>query len=86
MEMINNIISERYLLIKLLGKGGYSSIYLAKDTRVERNVVIKIFEKQKDLSPVRIQKKANILASLKHPNIVLLLDVGHYANFYYQVM
>src|ERR1700745_3911554 len=56
----------------LLGKGGMGEVYLARDTKLKREVAIKILpdEFSRDADRVsRFQREAEVLASLNHPNI-----------------
>src|SRR5439155_21115111 len=62
----------------LLGKGGMGEVYRARDTRLKRDVAIKILpdEFARDGERVsRFQREAEVLASLNHPNIASIYDV-----------
>jgi hypothetical protein len=69
----------RYRLLKLLGKGGMGSVYLAHDTQLDRPVALKIplFDGD-DSSQVlaRFFREARAAAALHHPNICPIHDVG----------
>lgn len=70
-----------YRLVRLLGRGGMGSVYLAKrtDGEVEQRVAIKFLGPGAD-QPVfrdRFLRERQILASLSHPGIARLLDAGH---------
>ena len=55
-----------------LGKGGMGEVYLARDTKLKREVAIKVLpdEFSRDTDRVsRFQREAEVLASLNHPNI-----------------
>src|SRR5262245_6353222 len=61
----------------MLGKGGMGEVYRARDTRLKRDVAIKIFpvEVLSDASRLsRFQREAEVLASLNHPNIAAIYD------------
>jgi serine/threonine-protein kinase len=62
----------------LLGKGGMGEVYRARDTRLKREVAIKIlpedFSRDKDRVN-RFQREAEVLASLNHPNIAAIYDL-----------
>jgi serine/threonine-protein kinase len=68
-----------YELVALLGKGGFSEIYRAKDKKLKRDVIIKIqpadFSSNHDRLP-KFQRKAEVLASLNHPNIAAIYDLA----------
>src|SRR5215813_8238967 len=56
----------------LLGKGGMGEVYRARDTRLKREVAIKILPDEFSRDPDRVsrfQREAEVLASLNHPNI-----------------
>src|SRR5215510_8356081 len=62
----------------LLGKGGMGEVYRARDTKLKRDVAIKILpdEFSRDANRVsRFQREAEVLASLNHPNIAAIYDV-----------
>src|SRR5215475_8390457 len=62
----------------LLGKGGMGEVYRARDTKLKRDVAIKILpdEFSRDADRVnRFQREAEVLASLNHPNIAAIYDV-----------
>src|SRR5262245_59833369 len=61
----------------MLGKGGMGEVYRARDTRLKRDVAIKILpvEFLSDASRLsRFQREAEVLASLNHPNIAAIYD------------
>src|SRR6201993_2449824 len=62
----------------LLGKGGMGEVYRARDTKLKREVAVKILpdEFSRDADRVsRFQREAEVLASLNHPNIAGIYDV-----------
>ena len=67
-----------------IGKGGMGEVYRARDTRLGREVAVKISSQQ---FTERFQREAKVIASLNHPNICTLYDVGESPNgFAYLVM
>src|SRR5438067_7451150 len=62
----------------LLGKGGMGEVYRAKDTKLKREVAIKIlpeeFSRDADRL-IRFQREAEMLAALNHPNIAGIYDL-----------
>ena len=69
----------RYRVERLLGKGGFGEVYLGHDDELDRAVAIKVprrelMAKQEDIDSYLAE--ARILASLDHPNIVPVFDVG----------
>jgi eukaryotic-like serine/threonine-protein kinase len=72
-------VSERYELEELVGAGGMSSVYKARDTLLERHVALKILHDQytTDAEFVeRFKREARAVAQLAHPNIVTVIDRG----------
>jgi serine/threonine protein kinase/tetratricopeptide (TPR) repeat protein len=63
-----------YRIETILGVGGMGEVYRAVDTRLDRNVAIKISREQ---FSARFQVEAKAISSLNHPNICTLYDVGH---------
>ena len=89
--MINKgeLIDNRYKVIKAIGEGGISNVYLAWDTILEREVAVKVL--RGDLADDekfvrRFQREANSASSLRHPNIVEMYDVGEDNGKYFIVM
>src|SRR5215510_8323391 len=67
-----------YEITALLGKGGMGEVYRARDTKLKRDVAIKILpdEFSRDTTRVsRFQREAEVLASLNHPNIAAIYDL-----------
>src|SRR5882672_8997980 len=67
-----------YEITALLGKGGMGEVYRARDTKLKREVAIKILPEEfsRDADRVsRFQREAEVLASLNHPNIASIHDV-----------
>ena len=65
-----------YNVIKLLAKGGMSAIYLAEQQSLQRQVVLKFLNPKLDESvKKRFIEEGQIIASLKHPNIITVFDV-----------
>src|SRR5215831_152556 len=62
-----------YKITALLGKGGMGEVYRATDMRLNREVAIKFCTSQ---FSERFAQEANVIASLNHPNICHLYDVG----------
>src|SRR5436853_5878917 len=62
----------------LLGKGGMGEVYRARDTKLKREVAIKVLPEEfsRDADRVsRFQREAEVLASLNHPNIAGIYDL-----------
>lgn len=88
-NLIGNILSGRYDIIKKMGTGGMASVYKAKDTLLNRYVAVKVLrdalEGEKNIVKNFI-KEAQSSASLTHNNIVSVFDVGEDDGVNYMVM
>lgn len=87
--MIGRVIGGRYEILQRLGAGGMATVYLANHRLLERKVAVKILnpEYASDEEFVRrFRREAQAAASLSHPNIVSIYDVGHEGDIHYIVM
>ena len=67
----------RYVLRRLLGRGGQGDAFLADDVALTRSVVIKLLMNVTDPSMRdRFSSEARILANIHHPAVVLVFDIG----------
>src|SRR6266849_422898 len=62
-----------YEILALIGKGGMGEVYKARDTRLGREVAIKVSAQQ---FTERFEREARAIAALNHPNICQIYDVG----------
>lgn len=87
--MIGTVLGNRYEILNEVGSGGMAKVYKAKDRYLQRIVAIKIlkdeFREDSDFLK-RFDTEAQAAASLTHPNIVQIYDVGRDNNRYYIVM
>lgn len=68
-----------FRVLRLIGTGGMSEVYLAEDTRLHRKVALKLLPPELDPDEeqvLRFQQEARAASALNHPNIVTLFDVG----------
>ncbi|MBT3712293.1 MAG: protein kinase, partial [Anaerolineae bacterium] len=69
----------RYIIKSELGRGGMATVYLGYDERFEREVAVKVLPAEFLHDPqfsVRFNREAKIIATLEHPAIVPVYDVG----------
>jgi serine/threonine protein kinase len=80
---------DRYLLLDLIGQGGMGRVYLARDTRLNRRVALKILAPERINNPravARFQREARVGAQLQHENLVRVYDFGEANGRYFLVM
>jgi hypothetical protein len=77
-----------YKIVSPLGAGGMGEVYRARDSRLQRNVALKILNREAAGSPdrrARFEREARAAAALNHPNIVGLYDIGEQEGAFYIV-
>src|SRR5204863_9972502 len=77
-----------YVLERELGGGGMSRVFLAHETALGRNVVVKVLlpELAGGVNIERFRREIQIAAQLQHPHIVPLLSAGEADNLPYLIM
>lgn len=88
-RLIGTVFAERYRIDKLLGKGGMSTVYLAKQTLMGKQVAIKLLHSNilSNVSVVRrFQHEAKAMSRLKHPNILSVSDFSFFDGMPYIIM
>ena len=87
--MASKVLAGRYELFEKIGEGGMSVVYKAKDRLLNRFVAIKVLKPEyiKDRKFIEsFRRESQAAASLSHPNIVNIFDVGQEGNIHYIVM
>jgi eukaryotic-like serine/threonine-protein kinase len=77
--MVGDVVAGRYELEELVGTGGMSSVYRAKDRLLERYVALKILHDTymaDEATVERFRREARSVAQLSHPSIVTVIDRG----------
>ena len=80
------VVVDHFEVLGLLGKGGIGEVYLAKDLRLERKIVLKIIHTDKEHSPEKLEgflQEARAIATFNHPNIITIHDVGQFQGLPY---
>lgn len=68
-----------YAMIRLLGAGGMGEVYLARDSRLNREVALKLLGRHLDFDPgmvERFRQEALAASALRHPNIPVVFEAG----------
>ena len=87
--LIGQRIDERYEVVEVLGRGGFAVVYRAHQPAMERDVAIKVMAHDAmggEEFVERFQREARIVASLEHPHILPVYDVGEHGDQVYLVM
>jgi serine/threonine protein kinase len=72
-----------YEILSVIGAGGMGEVYKARDTRLDRDVAIKILPPEVSADPerrARFEREAKTIAALNHPHICTLHDVGEHPS------
>jgi eukaryotic-like serine/threonine-protein kinase len=79
---------DKYVLERELGGGGMSRVFVARDEKLDRRVVIKLLPSQvtATISAERFKREIMLAAQLQHPNIVPVLSAGELGTLPYFVM
>lgn len=78
-----------YEVLSPVGAGGMGEVYKARDTRLSRDVAIKVLPSQlstDEQALARFQKEAQAVAALSHPNVLGIFDFGKEDSIVYAVM
>ena len=87
-RMIGTVLSGRYRLEAKLGSGGMSTVYLARDTTLDRPVAVKVMHREMSEQAdqlERFRQEARAVAKLSHPNVVSVIDAGEDGGYPYIV-
>jgi len=87
--VIGRLLGNRYKILELIGEGGMALVYKAECTLLQRVVAIKILRAQFSADGEfveRFRREAQAAASLSHPNVVNIFDVGQDGDIHYIVM
>ena len=87
--LVGNLVDNRYRVQSRLARGGMSTVYLATDQRLERDVALKVLHPYLADDPQfldRLGREAKAAARLSHPHVVGVLDQGEDGRLAYLVM
>jgi len=86
---VNSLASGRYTVGEMIGTGGMADVYIGLDTRLDRQVAIKVLRRDLARNPefvARFRKEALAAGGLNHPGIVAVYDSGEENNSPFIVM
>ena len=89
MNLVGKLLGNRYEILEKVGNGGMATVYQARDLVLKRYVAVKVLREEYTTDNEFIKRfniEAESAASLTHPNIVSVYDVGQEGNLYYIVM
>ena len=87
-DRTNEIVDDRYKILSVLGRGGMAVVYQARDLVTDKDVALKMMlpsTASEKVNLARFEREARAAASLNHPNIVKVLNVGTDHGFPYMV-
>ena len=86
---VGRVLDGRYRIVRVLGRGGMGVVLLARQTPIDRTVVVKVLSRRlmgDEVARVRFEREAQSLSKLKHPNIVTMHDFGYDSGLPFIVM
>ncbi|HWW59733.1 MAG TPA: serine/threonine-protein kinase, partial [Thermoanaerobaculia bacterium] len=69
---------DRFEIVRILGKGGMGTVYLARDRRLARSVALKVLHRtdlDSDERRARFMREARLAASIRHQNVATIYEV-----------
>ncbi len=87
-DRLQAAITDRYTLLRELGRGGMATVYLAQDRKHDRPVAVKVLHPELGsvLGGERFQREIRLAAQLQHPNILPVYDSGAGENILWFTM
>jgi eukaryotic-like serine/threonine-protein kinase len=85
---LRTALAGRYEIGREIGQGAYATVYLAKDSRHDRQLALKVLnaDPSSDTGELRFIREIRLLARLQHPHILPLHDSGHVEAILYYLM
>jgi serine/threonine-protein kinase len=86
--MIGTVLSGRYRLEAKLGSGGMSTVYLARDETLDRQVAVKVMHREMSEQAEQLERfrqEARSVAKISHPGVVAVIDAGQDGGYPYIV-
>ena len=73
------VVAGKYRVEKLIARGGFSSVYRARQIGMERDVAIKVLEIDSSVDGTTLERfvrEARLVSQLSHPNTITIFDFG----------
>ncbi len=86
---LQQVLGTQYEVRTLIGRGGFADVYAVWDTRLKRELAVKVLRPELVLSDVileRFRREAEAVAALRHPGILPIFDVGEGNGLAYIIM
>jgi serine/threonine protein kinase len=80
--LLPDLESDRYQIVAQIGQGGMSTVFVANDLQLEREVAVKVLDVRlhDPENRARMLREARVIASLEHPGIVPIHDLGELSD------
>jgi len=77
-QAVPSVIGQRYEIVRTLGVGGFATVHVARDSRLGREVAVKVLREHWFASSAqeRFEREISVQERLHHPNIIPILDRG----------
>ena len=88
LDTLQQTLGTAYHIERELGGGGMSRVFVAQDTTLDREVVVKVLmaESTNGVSGERFRREIQVIAKLQHPHIVSILSAGAADGTLYYIM
>ncbi|HWB73743.1 MAG TPA: serine/threonine-protein kinase [Nannocystaceae bacterium] len=81
-----DVLSEHLVIERVLGRGGMGVVYLARDRRLDRDVAVKLVARASPDAEQQLELEARAMAKLRHPNVLVVHEVGVWKDRLYLAM
>ena len=87
-DRLTNALSDRYRIIRLIGRGGMAHVYLAEELHLHREVALKVLDPELavEIGSGRFLREVDLASKLAHPHILPIFSAGEAGGLLYYVM
>ncbi|HTR56419.1 MAG TPA: serine/threonine-protein kinase [Kofleriaceae bacterium] len=75
-RLVRGALVGRYVILDVLGEGGMGVVYAAYDPELDRKVAVKLLQATATTDQAWLQREAQAMARVTHPNVIAVFDVG----------